>query len=35
MRDFLLLAAPVAITIYFLVYPGQFTVFLAWVSSWL
>jgi len=35
MRDFILLLAPLAIVIYFVVYPSQFTAFLAWVSSWL
>jgi hypothetical protein len=35
MRDTILLLAPVAIVIYFLIYPGQFSAFLAWVSSWL
>jgi hypothetical protein len=32
MRDAILLLAPVAIVIYFLVYPDQFAAFLAWVS---
>jgi hypothetical protein len=32
MRDLILLFAPVAIIIYFLIYPDQFFAFLAWLS---
>jgi hypothetical protein len=32
MRDVILLFAPVALVIYFLVYPDKFAAFLAWVS---
>jgi hypothetical protein len=35
MRDFILLLAPVAVVIYFLIYPSQFAAFLAWMSSWM
>ena len=35
MRDFILLLAPVALVIYFVIYPHQFAAFLAWISSWL
>jgi hypothetical protein len=32
MRDFILLVAPVAVIIYFVIYPAQFAAFLAWLS---
>jgi hypothetical protein len=33
MRDFVLLLAPVALAIYFVIYPHQFAAFLAWLST--
>ncbi len=32
MRDWLLLLAPIALVIYFLVYPDRFSAFMAWAS---
>jgi hypothetical protein len=32
MRDWLLLLAPIALVAYFMVYPDQFSAFLAWAS---
>ena len=32
MRDWLLILAPIAVVAYFLVYPGQFTLFLRWLA---
>jgi len=33
MRDLLFMLAPVALIIYFLIYPDQFNVFLAWARQ--
>jgi hypothetical protein len=33
MRDLIYMLAPVALLIYFLVYPDQFNAFLAWASQ--
>lgn len=33
MRDWLLLLAPIALILYFLVYPDQFSAFMAWAQS--
>jgi hypothetical protein len=32
MRDWLLLLAPIAFIVYFLIYPDQFSTFVAWAS---
>ena len=33
MRDWILLSAPMAAVIYFLVYPDQFSELLAWITA--
>ncbi len=33
MRDWLLLLAPIVVIVYFLVYPDQFSAFMAWGSQ--
>jgi hypothetical protein len=33
MRDWLLLLAPIALVIYFLAYPDQFSAFMAWAAQ--
>jgi hypothetical protein len=35
MRDFLFMLAPVALVIYFLIYPDQFNALLAWAGQYL
>ena len=35
MRDWILLLAPVALIVYFLAYPDQFSVFMSWASRYI
>ena len=35
MRDWLLLLTPIALVIYFLAYPDQFSAFMAWAQSFI
>jgi hypothetical protein len=35
MRDWLLIAAPIAVVVYFMAYPRQFTAFTAWLARFI